>query len=402
MVEQLTNTNYHPRSKSPEITGVGGGIGALLVFLVIGQAAMGEPSVASPASDVVVVPKGTNLLLPAKMGTDHTILGKGFSSTLTEVDDAGQVPRAYPPRLKTIRISNYKADFVRVENKFELNAYANYLLARFNMKAQSNQRYAALRVYQLGKIDELVRKGPPTGHAHVVATRVYYGWALYYVIYGSEADFTLGAAAELGKLGGGFDITLKEYNLKSQLDFAGLTQKQKGAVSIVTDLKGVQEEFKISQTPAPVFVEYTVVKDITSEAIAWSKHARIVPGKYQIYIDELKVNQKKVNGKPWDWGSTADPLVNVMLDGQLVATSHERDTITPKCTDINGKVIQVGSNSVLQIVVIDKDLSDNDPIGETLPLPLLTQGRARSAFDIAIKPGGALNRVRIRLMPVAQ
>ena len=124
----------------------------------------------------MVVSPGETFQLPAKIGTMKTLLGKGFSSKIKPIDDAGLIPRAYPAKYDKTDTNAYNLQIVIVRNQFQLDAHANYLFARAGATVDSDKRYAVYRGYHIDKVKELKLEGKNNSRAPIVATKIYYGW----------------------------------------------------------------------------------------------------------------------------------------------------------------------------------------------------------------------------------
>jgi len=346
--------------------------------------------------DFEKIAPGQTFVLAAPVGTTTDVLGMGFDEQLSEFDAAGERHRAFAPKYKLVTENQYVSQFEQLDNEIKLKAHARFLSSTMNVGFSQEKRYMVLRVYQLKEVATLepskLLKAVP-----IVAQKIYYGWALNVVIEGDSSTFTSEAAAELATAGADIEATVKRYSLKKYVHLVGLESKEKGHIPIALDPAKFNEEFSVPEKPSPIFVEYKVMKELFSPKLSWQRSG-FAPGRYRLTNLTVKVTDTKMDGRPWDaMGDKPDPLISVLLNGVQVDTCLLKNVFEGSCP--SQKVLVLDETSELQFVVMDKDLSANDPIGTALIENIMTAGRPYS--EIELITDGQLQRATVTFVPVA-
>ncbi|RYZ43081.1 MAG: hypothetical protein EOO71_04945 [Myxococcaceae bacterium] len=342
------------------------------------------------------IPPGQTFVLAAPVGTTSDVLGMGFDESLSDTDAEGKVHRVFSTKIKRVPENQYFSQFEQLDNEFKLKAHARFLTTSMNVGFSQEKRYMALRVYHLQEVATIV-PGKQLDTAPIVAQKIFYGWALNVIIEGEASTFTSEAATELSTAGGDIDATVKRYQLKKYVHLQGLEAKDKTHIPIVVDASRINEEFQVSEKPSPIFIEYKVMKEMFSPKLSWQRGG-FSPGRYRLTKIGFKVTSTKANGKPWDaFGNAPDPLVTVLLDGEQIDTCLVRDQDEGVCP--SQKVVTLTEHSALQMVVIDKDVNENDDIGSALLENIMAAGRPYS--DIELVTQGQLQRATVTFVPVA-
>jgi hypothetical protein len=346
--------------------------------------------------DFEKIAPGQTFVLAAPVGTTTDILGIGFDEQLAEFDADGNRHRAFAPKYKKVPENQYFAQFEQLDNEFKLQAHARFLTSSMNVGFSQQKRYMVLRVYQLKEVVSL-EPSKLLDPVPLVAQKIYYGWALNVVIEGDLSTFTSEAALELTTAGGDIEATVKRYNLKKYIHLVGLEAIDKGHIPIALDPAKFNEEFKVADTPAPIFVEYKVMKEIFSPKLSWQRSG-FSPGRYRLTNISFKVAETKANGSNWDaMGGKPDPFITVMLDGAPVDTCLQRDIFEGHCT--SEKVLTLTEQSSLKLEVWDKDVSENDPVGTASLDNIMSNGRPYSAIEMTTS--GQLQSATVTLVPVS-
>jgi len=345
--------------------------------------------------DFEKIAPGQTFVLAAPVGTTTDLLGMGFDEQFSEFDAAGNRHRAFAPKYKKVPENQYFAQFEQIDNEFKRQAHARFLTSSMNVGFTQEKRYMVLRVYHLKEVATL-EQGKMLDAVPLVAQKIYYGWALNVVIEGDLSTFTAEASAELTTAGADIENTVKRYNLKKYVHLVGLDAKDKGHIPIALDPAKFDEQFKVSDTPAPIFVEYKVMTELFSPKLAWQRSG-FSPGRYRLTTFSVKVAETKSNGNAWDAvGGRPDPFITVLVDGTPADTCLLKDVFTGQCT--SEKVITLTENSSLQVQVFDKDLSENDLIGTASLDNIMTAGRPYSAIELTTE--GQLQSATVTFVPV--
>jgi hypothetical protein len=346
--------------------------------------------------DFEKIAPGQTFVLAAPVGTTTDLLGMGFDEQLSEFDAAGNRHRAYAPKYKRIPENQYFAQFEQLDNEFKLKAHARFLTSSMNVGFSQEKRYMVLRVYQLKEVATL----EPTKQLEavpLVAQKIFYGWALNVVIEGDLSTFTAEAAAELTSAGADIESTVKRYSLKKYVHLVGMEAKTKGHISVALDPAKFNDEFRVSDTPAPIFVEYKVMKELFSPKLSWQRSG-FSPGRYRLSEVSFKIEETKKNGNPWDaLNGRPDPLISVVIDGVQVDTCLRKDVFEGQCT--SEKVVTLTEQSSLQLNVLDKDLSEHDPIGTASLDNVMAAGRPYAAIELTTQD--SLQRATVTFVPVS-
>lgn len=177
----------------------------------------------------------------------------------------------------------------------------------------------------------------------------------------------------------------------------GLEAKDKAHIPIVVDAAKLNDEFRVSDKPAPIFVEYRVTKEIFSPKLSWQRGG-FSPGRYRLTNIAFRIASTKENGKPWDaLSDPPDPFITVMLDGEKVDTCLVKDQKEGSCS--SQKVVTLTEKSSLKIVVVDKDLSRDDDVGTASLDNVMAAGKPYSEIELATQ--GQLERATVTFVPVA-
>jgi len=353
---------------------------------------------AASQSDFERIPPNELIILPADVGTTNDVLGKGFSETASEFDAAGKTHRIYPAVAKETTENRFDVESEIIDNQVELAAHARLLFARAGVRARSEKRYVVLRVFHVNKVATLQIDGEPQASASMVAHRVYYGRALYWIIEGDQSSFTAEAAAELVKAGGAVETVLQKFHLTKHLRMIGLTAKEADGVAIVTDPEQVEQRFKVSNVSVPIFVEYRVLKDIFAEKVGWAK-SRFSPGQFRLRSVKVELSSTKADGRPWDaLNGPPDPFVTVFLDGTPVGSCLTRDVLTAECA-LN-KIVTISKDSSVTVHVVDKDLSEDDDVGDGKIDNIVEKGAPYE--EVELETTDQLTRAAVVLVPVSK
>lgn len=339
---------------------------------------------------------GQSFVLAAPIGTSTDVLGMGFGENLSNTDAEGKTHRIFAMKFKRVPENQYFSQFEQLDNEFKLNAHARALATSMNVGFSGEKRYMALRVYHLQEVATL-DVGKQLDTAPIVAQKIFYGWALNVIIEGDASTFTAEAATELMSAGVDIDATVKRYQLKKYVHLQGLEAKNKTHIPIVVDASRLNEEFQVSEKPSPIFIEYRVMKEMFSPKLTWQRGG-FSPGRYRLTQIGFKVATTKATGKPWDaLGNPPDPFITVVLDGEQIGTCFARDQYEGSCP--SEKVVTLTESSSLQLVAIDKDVSENDPIGTGSVDNIIAAGRPYSELELNTQ--GQLQRATVTFTPVA-
>jgi hypothetical protein len=121
------------------------------------------------------------------------------------------------------------------------------------------------------------------------------------------------------------------------------------------------------------------------------------PRPYILQLMSVEVYPKKMDGKRWDplGASGPDLFVQVFVDGHQVLLSKVRkDSFASEWKYLVSNAFALNNKSSVRIVVWDKDLKDDDLVGEPSFSPTIKDVKEGKTFRLA---GGRVKEVKIRL-----
>ena len=142
-----------------------------------------------------------------------------------------------------------------------------------------------------------------------------------------------------------------------------------------------------------------------SSLYAQSKHTTIdldQPRPYMLQLISVEAYPKKNDGKDWDLlGATGpDLFVQVFVDDhQVLLSKVHKDTFVSTWTHQVSQAFALTASSKIKIVVWDKDLKDDDLVGEPSFTPTLDQVKAAKTFRLE---AGRVKEVKVRLFEKAK
>ncbi|ACY15384.1 hypothetical protein [Haliangium ochraceum] len=340
------------------------------IWLPVGILALLVPVATASADDIEQVerlPPGHELVVAAPLGTTSDILGRGFDQSISDIGPGGKLMRAYPPVFEEVPVKQYLVHYESIENALELNANARFLFAGAGVKQQDNHRYMILRVSYIDRVAVLRPEGEPLVDSDLYASKLFYGWAFHLIVEGESSSFTTDVAAklrEVSEAGAELKSAVNEHRLRAHVQAIGLQAKETGAVVFATTPEQVKQSFKASEVSVPILVEYRTRRELAIKALPW-KRDELTPGTYRLDV-RLEVMGSKADGRPWDGGGgPPDPVVRLFIDGVLKASCKQQNSAVHLC--LNGLNVEIGAESMIQMSVVDMDLSAHDPIGEVGP-----------------------------------
>ncbi|MBI5610497.1 MAG: hypothetical protein HY902_16595 [Deltaproteobacteria bacterium] len=344
----------------------------------------------------------------APLDANPKMLGNGYDDNFSEYDAAGKGHRVFAAKSTSADIDRYDVQFVQIDDAMKLKAAANFLFASAGVQANSDSRYVWIQVFHLTKVVSLVRGGAPKDAAKLVAEKVYYGSACNIIVSGSASTFTLDLAAKLKSGGGDLRQFTSKYNLDVKYLTDGLKLKPGMSVPLEQDANKIMGAFAEGK-PQPIFVEFLPMQEMFTLPIEWAK-AKFVPGKYKITRIDLTLADSKADGRPWDaLGDLPDPMVYMYTGGkpkqgvnslcsEASCTNLAFTRNTFKATFTPDKLIDLAEGVPLYFVVWDKDMSEHDYAGETVPTDVLKVGTPLQSIPLNVE--GQLRNFSITLEPV--
>ncbi|MBM4345690.1 MAG: hypothetical protein FJ100_20140, partial [Deltaproteobacteria bacterium] len=342
--------------------------------------------------------------LPAGPGTSPNILGLGYSPDFSDRDANGQRKRVFPSKYTEAPSNDRSVYTKQIEDEFELAAQARYLFVSAGVNAQANKRYMVLCAYNIKKVVMLDDEGQPETSAAYVAQAIHYGWALYMVIEGDQRKFTAELAASIQRAGGELSTVVKKNSLTTSFHAIGLSTKPDTSFGLVSSVDEIEKNYVVSAESYPVFVEYRALRDVSSKVLDWDS-PKLVPGPYTLSTVSIEVMGTKHDGRQWDGlGDPPDPLVSifVMQPGEKAWTplgTHFAKNSYQAVFPLRQR-IAITQGTKLRISVWDKDLLENDPIGDAEADGLLAVPGALPGREFQLPKVGKsnqLNFVNIRL-----
>jgi hypothetical protein len=351
---------------------------------------------------MVVYHANDTRLIPAAPGTTPELLGMGFTLNFSDRDVSGRRQRVFPPKVVASTENLRRIDYDVITDEAQLEAHGRYLFAQANVAASRQKRYMVVKAFNTKKIVSLDDADAPAVAADYVAQRIHYGWALYMIIEGDDRTFTAGVAAELEKAGGSLKAVADKHNLKVRFHALGLNTKPGTEFGFVSSVNEVEDKYMVGD-PVPIFVEYRALRQVASKRVVWLE-PKFAPGWYTFTSVSLAIADRKQNGSHWDGlGDPADPVVEVRQynpanrQWEPLISLSQRNTNNP--TFSVGKRIFVTSGTQFYFDVKDKDLVNDDPVGNASCTDLLTFPGAAPAKEISMQTTGQLLRLSVVLTP---
>ena len=332
-----------------------------------------------PEHDGPTIAIGHKLMVAAELGTTDDVLGVGFTKELSPLDAEGRPNRIYPLKFKEVPVKQYDLHLETIENTVQLDMHARYLFVRAGIKSQTNNRYAVLRISYIDKVTLLQPEGESGRQGDLLATKVYYGWALYLIVEGEKSAFTTDIAARLRTVGAGLETVAKNNRFSVHLHAIGIQPKNPGELAIATSPAEIVKKFKTPDVPVPIFVEYAARRKLPTKALDWAR-PELKPGRYRINVS-VAVMSSKEDGRFWDGGGgPPDPVVSLYVDGQFARSCKAQDSFHNQC--LSGSAVSLTDDSQIWLKVIDKDLSGDDDIGGTTPVEPVGKALLRRPFSL--------------------
>lgn len=347
---------------------------------------------------------GQSILIPAKVGTTESVLGVGFTTDFNDRNSRGGELRLYPPELEESTSYDYDKYDARIEmldDQLKIRGHVSYLFFDAGITYQEDQWYARYSIYRVMRVKKLVRRNPPMAQTDLVATAIYYGWSLNYVIQGDLDSFGGDLGVYVGLFGAGLKAEIEKRRLKTSLSVVGLKPKKPNEVVLAFTPEDVRAHFfEPERTDAvPIFVEYSPVKSFAvPQPPLYQMPFR--EGAYTISHFHLTIAPKN-NGKKWDqFSDLPDPEVKLMVDGQLVGTcGWLNESMEPDCEKyFHGKRIRVKPSSVISFAVRDMDGDEEwEDVGGGAVRGFFTRSRPNAPIDFDTDPN--IVKAKIILSP---
>ncbi len=354
----------------------------------------------APEVQLDYIAPGQTVTMPAPIGTTLAVLGLGYDHQLRERDAGNRSHRVFSNTYiedSTLNRWTKTVDIVDTISKY--NAYVKLGILRAGTGGSATQRYMIVSIMRVQKIVTLVDDGPPLTDAHFYARRIYFGYAYHYALYGDSTEFTQEAALSIGKFGAGAEKIIRDRNLRVEVQAIGLNPiEESDQTAIFTAEEALHQKFRPDSKMQPIAVEYVAMRDVPQQNISWQS-SKLRPGTYILSRINIEVSRTKEDGRPWDaFDGPPDPFTAVLLDGKQVSTCFKRDVYKEDCQQNN--LVELKADSVLRVVVIDRDISEHDPIGEVTLRDIMRNGLAYEPFNLAPTTSSQLERVQLQLIPV--
>lgn len=206
----------------------------------------------------------------APSGQIDNLLGRGYTE---DMKDGGIVIES-----KDTIMSDYgqfNKRYYDIRDQFQLSANVGMLLANFNAQYESSNRYLVLQAYNISKVVsftklpdiEKLKQFP----VKVFVSKVYYGWALNYVVQGEESVFSADVAATIKLFKTDLGAEINSNKLSTSLSLTGFEGnsffKDAGILFDKDDI--LSKGFKPLEKPVPIFVEYSIVNEFDVPKIDW-------------------------------------------------------------------------------------------------------------------------------------
>lgn len=347
--------------------------------------------------NTILFNRGTSLKVVAPEGITDKILGMGYDVNFNELNY-----QVFKGKKNVTNEATYESNYTEIKNSLEYGAYAKvFSLMKGGINKQTQKRFAVLTIYVIDKTVTYEVEGAPIGNAEFYAAKIHYGWSLNYIISGESSVFNSEVSANLEKLigvGGDFKYTTTYFNLQQELKLKGLSTKDEG-VTIARSAEETLNKFQKSKNSVPILIEYKAVKDVNTQGIEWvSPYYK--EGTYILQSVDYKVSERKSDGKHWDagFGGTMNPdvMVKLYLDNQEINSGFgAKDSFTG--TVNFSKQINLNQNSIIKMIFWDKDMSENDLIGEA-EITFEQLSKVKLNYDINLNTTKQLQKCTIKLI----
>ncbi len=338
---------------------------------------------------------GQPVLMPAKAGISDGVLGLGFTRDFNDRNSRGGELRLYEPAAdesSTFDYDKYDSSFEMLDDRLKIRGHVSFLFFDAGVTYEEGKWYARYSIYRVMRVKRLTRKAPPKGRTDLVATAIYYGWSLNYVIYGDVESFGGDLGIHVGAFGAGLKAEIQKRRLKTALSVVGLKPRRSDEVVLAFTPDDVRRDFEEPESTkaVPIFVEYTPVRAFDVEQPEFYR-VPFKEGAYTISHFHLAIAPRN-DGKRWDVQSELpEPEVRLMVDGELVGTcGWLNETLEPDCEKyFYGKRIKIKEDSVITFSVRDMDDPTKDvweDVGSGEAREFFTRGRPNVPIDFDTQP----------------
>lgn len=241
----------------------------VIVVIVICSGGFAPAQEVASDSVVTVHHRGDVFLVPASPGATGTVLGKGYTRDLRDIDTNGKkFPPIYDSKLTSVPTERFASSWSDVSDDMQFGLSANYFTISGAAKSKSSSRYAVLTVYQIGRVEKLDTSAEiPSTEADLVLTEIWYGWGLNYWFEGQASDGELSASIKLMSVGGDFQSKMAKRKVTSTFVATGLERKSQDEIPIVMSLGDIMKYFSPSKEPQPVLLKYVALRDLESSLL---------------------------------------------------------------------------------------------------------------------------------------
>ncbi|MCU0424370.1 MAG: hypothetical protein MUF71_01965 [Candidatus Kapabacteria bacterium] len=206
----------------------------------------------------------------APTGEVENLIGRGYTE---EMKDCGIVVDTKDTIVSEYGLFNKFCYDVR--DRFQLSANVGMILGNLSAKYEEDKRYLILQAYNISKVVKLNQ--PPDieklrqQSAKVFISKVYYGWALNYVVQGDQSSFSGQVAASIKLFDANLNTTITNNSLTTNLALVGFKNNKfmKNAALLFDEVKILAQGFTPLEKPVPIFVEYTVINEFDVSKIDW-------------------------------------------------------------------------------------------------------------------------------------
>lgn len=206
----------------------------------------------------------------APAGQIDNLIGRGYTE---DMKDGGIVIESKDTVESEYGQFNKRSYDIR--DQFQLSANVGMLLANFSAQYESSNRYLVLQAYNISKVIsyskppdiEKLKQSP----VKVFVSKVYYGWALNYVVQGEESVFSANIAATIKLFKTNLGAEINSNKLSTSLSLTGFQGNSflKDAAILFDKDEILAQGFKPLDKPVPIFVEYSIVNEFDVPKIDW-------------------------------------------------------------------------------------------------------------------------------------
>lgn len=205
----------------------------------------------------------------APIGQIENLLGRGYTEDMKDcgvvIDSNDVIESEY---------GAFNKRYYDIRDQFQFKANVGMLIANAEIENKNSERYVVLQAFNISKV--LAFSRPPNvekikqSPVKVFISKIYYGWALNYIVQGSESNFSADVALKIKLFNANVKVTTENNSLVTNLSLVGFKgNKFLKDAAILFDKDEILKGFEPLEKPVPIFVEYTVINEFDASTISW-------------------------------------------------------------------------------------------------------------------------------------